>query len=301
MANAPRLYLRRVTRNMNIAVASGKGGTGKTTVATNLAYVASHNGRDVAILDCDVEEPNAGVFLGPEPADCTAICTSFPRVDEDRCTLCGECGGFCRYSAIACLGKKVLVFPELCHACGGCSLICPERAITEASREIGHLEVGRAGAIRFVQGTLNIGEAKSPPVIRAVKAAAPKADLIIRDVPAGTSCPVVESVRDCDLVLLVTEPTPFGLNDLRLAVEMVCALGLPFGVVINRADIGDRRVRQYCESEGIEVLAEIPNDRAVAEAYSRGELISEVSPVYAASFTNLLEAVATVHTVQTRD
>jgi MinD superfamily P-loop ATPase len=290
-----------MTRKMNIAVASGKGGTGKTTVATNLAYVASRSGRDVAFLDCDVEEPNAGLFLNPEITDCTAICTPFPRVDEERCTLCGECSGFCRYSAIACLAKKVLVFPELCHACGGCSLICPEKAIAEVPRQIGHLEAGRASAIRFVRGILNVGEAKSPPVIRAVKAATPEADLIIRDAPPGTSCPVVESVRDCDLVLLVTEPTPFGLNDLKLAVKMACALGLPFGVVINRADIGDRRVENYCESEGIGILAEIPNDRAVAEAYSRGELISKVSPVYAALFTKLLEALATVHTVQSRD
>ncbi|MCK4659991.1 MAG: ATP-binding protein [Phycisphaerae bacterium] len=276
---------------MKIAIASGKGGTGKTTVATNLAYVASRNGRSVAYLDCDVEEPNGHIFLKPEITHREPVGMLIPRVDEEKCTLCGKCGDICQYSAIVCVGQKVLVYPELCHACGGCWLVCPEDAITEVPREMGVLESGRAGAVQFVQGTLNIGEAMSPPVIKAVKAAAPEAELVIADAPPGTSCPVIESIRDCDFVLLVTEPTPFGLNDLKLAVEMVRALKLPFGVLINRADVGDRGVHLYCRGEHVKILAEIPDDRRIAEAYSRGELICDALPEYAASFAKLLQDV----------
>ena len=285
---------------MKIAIASGKGGTGKTTLATNLAYVASRNGQCVAYLDCDVEEPNGRIFLKPEVTHSESVSTLIPQVDEAKCTLCGECDEICQYSAIVHLGTKVLVFPELCHACGGCSLVCPDDAITEVPREIGRLEMGRAGPIQFVQGTLNVGEAMSPPVIKAVKAAAPEVDLVITDAPPGTSCPVIESIRDCVFVLLVTEPTPFGLNDLKLAVEMVRALELPLGVVINRADLGDRGVRLYCRDEGIRVLAEIPDDRRVAEAYSRGELLCEALPDYAARFTDLLKVMVAEATIPAR-
>ncbi len=276
---------------MKIALASGKGGTGKTTVATNLAYVASRNGQSVAYLDCDVEEPNGHIFLKPEITSSKPVGNLIPRVDEEECTLCGKCGEICQYSAIVCVGQKVLVYPELCHACGGCLLVCPEDAITEVPREMGVLETGRAGPIHFVHGLLNVGEAMSPPVIKAVKAAAPEVELVITDAPPGTSCPVIESVRDCDFVLLVTEPTPFGLNDLKLAVEMVRALKLPFGVLINRADVGDRAVHSYCRDERIKVLAEIKDDRKVAEAYSRGELICEALPGYQSLFEGLLEGV----------
>jgi MinD superfamily P-loop ATPase len=276
---------------MKMAVASGKGGTGKTTVATNLAYVASRDGRSVAYLDCDVEEPNGHIFLKPEITQRKPVGNLIPRVDEEKCTLCGKCGEICQYSAIVCLAKKVLVFPELCHACGGCRLVCPDHAITEIPREMGLLETGRAGAIQFVQGALNVGEAMSPPVIRAVKRAAPAADLVIIDAPPGTSCPVIESVRDCDFVLLVTEPTPFGLYDLKLAVDMVRVLELPFGVVINRAGLGDDALVSYCREEHIRVLAEIQDDRQVAEAYSRGELVCEALPDYEALFAGLLKRV----------
>ena len=276
---------------MKIAVASGKGGTGKTTVATNLAYMASRNGQSVAYLDCDVEEPNGHIFLKPEITHREPVGILIPQVDEGKCTLCGKCGEICQYSAIICVGKKVLVYPELCHACGGCSLVCPEGAIVEVPREMGLLETGQAGAIQFAQGLLNIGEAMSPPVIKVVKAAASETDLVITDVPPGTSCPVIESIRDCDFVLLVTEPTPFGLNDLKLAVEMVRLLELPFGVLINRADVGDRGVHSYCHEEHIKILAEIPDDRKVAEAYSRGEMICEVLPNYQALFAQLLKDV----------
>jgi len=273
---------------VKIAIASGKGGTGKTTVATNLAYVASKNGRAVAYLDCDVEEPNGHLFLKPEIAERSPVGHLIPHVDEDKCKNCGQCGEICQYSAIVCLGQKVLVYPELCHACGGCMRVCPSDAITEVAREIGTLEVGSAGTIRFVHGLLNIGEAMSPPVIRAVKDAAPDVDLLLVDAPPGTSCPVIESVRDADFIVLVTEPTPFGLNDLKLAVDMVRVLGLRFGVVINRSDSGDDAVRRYCESDGIGILAEIPDDRQVAEAYSRGLMASEALPDYRARFEELL-------------
>jgi len=276
---------------MNIAVASGKGGTGKTTVATNLAYLASRNGGTVAYLDCDVEDPNGHIFLRPTITERKAIGNLIPRVDDEKCTSCGECGRICQYSAIVCLGEKVLVFPELCHGCGGCTLVCPADAITEVVRETGILEAGTSGPIRFVRGLLNIGEAMSPPLIRAVKAATPPVDTVIIDVPPGTSCPVVESVRGSDYVILVAEPTPFGLNDLKLAAEMVRTLKLSFGVVINRADLGDGALLSYCREKRIDVLEEIPDDRRIAEAYSRGEIISQALPSLQATFLSILTKV----------
>ena len=260
---------------MEVAIASGKGGTGKTTLATSLVVVASRQGRSAAYVDCDVEEPNGHLFLKPAIAERTPVTTPVPRVIEEACQHCGQCGEICQYSAIVCLGPKVLVYPELCHGCGGCALVCPNQAIVEVPREIGVVERGQAGPVEFVQGLLNVGEAQSPPVIRAVKAAAPDVDWLIIDAPPGTSCPVIAAVRGCDFVVLVTEPTPFGLNDLVLAVETMRQLGLPFGVVINRADVGDGRVTDYCATEGIPVLLEIPDDRRIAEAYSRGKLAVE--------------------------
>ena len=277
---------------MKIAVASGKGGTGKTTVAVNMVFVASHDGQTAAYLDCDVEEPNGHIFLKPEITGSKPVGNLIPKVDEAKCTHCGRCAEICQYNAIVCLGKKVLVFPELCHSCGGCSLVCPEHAITEMLRVMGQVEIGTAAPARFVQGQLNIGEAMSPPVIRAVKGNIPAVDLVVIDAPPGTSCPVIESIRGCDFVILVTEPTPFGLNDLRLAVEMVRALRYSFGVVINRANLGDDGVKRYCRQNGIRILAEIPDDRRIAEAYSRGEMICEVLPDYRTTFTGLLDDVA---------
>jgi len=276
---------------MRIAIASGKGGTGKTTVAVNLAFVAARDGRSVTYLDCDVEAPNGHIFLKPQITGTSAVYSMVPKVDEGRCSLCRRCAEVCRFSAIVCIGTQVLVFPELCHACGGCSLVCEDRAITEVRREVGALAVGNSGRIQFVQGRLNLGEVKSPHVIKAVKAAAPPAELSIIDAPPGTSCPVIESVRDSDFVLLVTEPTPFGLHDLKLAVELVRALELAFGVIINRADAGDGAVRAYCREERIEVLAEIPNDREIAEAYSRGELICQTLPRYDSLFGEISSAI----------
>jgi len=273
---------------MKIAVASGKGGTGKTTVATNLAYVASRNGHSVAYLDCDVEEPNGHIFLKPHITESRTIGTLIPQVDETQCIQCGKCGEICQYSAIVCIGEKVLVYPELCHGCGGCALVCPVDAIREVTREMGLLQAGHAGEIQFVHGVLNIGEVMSPPLIKAVQAAAPEVDLVIVDAPPGTSCPVIESVKDSDFVVLVTEPTPFGLNDLKLAVEMVRALDLPFAVVITRADLGDRATPAYCEENDIRILAEVRDDRRIAEAYSHGTIACTAIPEYGSLFLRLL-------------
>jgi len=263
---------------MVIAVASGKGGTGKTTVATNLAVTLARRGRTTCYLDCDVEEPNGHIFLKPEITGSTSVGVPVPEVDMDRCTGCGKCGDICQYSAIVCINKKVLTFPELCHGCGGCSLVCPEEAISEVPREVGIIEEGMSDGVRFVHGRLRVGEAMSPPLIREVKKRVPGEGVAIVDVPPGTSCPVIEAVKGVDFVILVTEPTPFGLNDLELAVGMVRELGLPMGVLINRSDVGDARVNKYCEREGIELLLEIPDDRKVAEAYSKGEMAVDAMP-----------------------
>jgi len=276
---------------MIVAVASGKGGTGKTTLATNLAYVASQAGREVAYLDCDVEEPNGHIFLRPAVEEERPIEKPIPVVDAALCTYCGACAQACRFGAVASLPEQTLVFPELCHACGGCALVCPADAIGEVPRTIGTLRLGCSGRVRFVEGVLNVGEAMSPPAIRAVKAASPPDGLVLLDAPPGTSCPVVETVRGCDLVLLVTEPTPFGLHDLSLAVEMVRAMRLPLGVVINRSDLGDGRLREYCRGHRVPVVAEIPDDRAVAEAYSRGELVAETVAGFAGHVRALLERI----------
>lgn len=276
---------------MQIAVASGKGGTGKTTIATNLAYAASISGLVTSYLDCDVEEPNGHLFLKPEITGSRKVAELKPEIDPELCTHCGLCERICRFNALVCLEKEVLVFPEICHSCGGCALVCPSKAISEVPREIGRVESGKSGKINFAGGLLNIGETMSPPVIREVKKCFPEAELRIVDSPPGTSCPVIESVRGSDYVVLVTEPTPFGLNDLKLAVELLEKLGIPFGVVINRVGIGTQETWQYCENREIDILLEIPEDRYVAECYSRGELMSLKSAEYGAGFTGLLKTL----------
>ena len=274
---------------MIIAVASGKGGTGKTTVAVNLARV---RGAGVRLLDCDVEEPNAHLFLkGDLCCEPETVSIPVPEVDESLCDGCGECSRFCAYKALAVLAKRVLVFPEMCHGCGGCRLVCPKGAIREVAKRIGVVETLRSGDITLIQGRLDVGVAMSPPLIRAVKAKIPKEGDAILDAPPGTSCPVIATLRETDYVVLVTEPTPFGLNDLKLAVAVVRELRLPFGVVVNRAGSGDDRVQDYCRAEWITVLAEIPDDRRVAEAYSRGELAVDALPEYRELFQSLFNKI----------
>lgn len=271
---------------MIIAVASGKGGTGKTTISVNLAKVL---GNGVRLLDCDVEAPNAQLFLNGSLRDVQTVTVPVPEVDESKCDACGECSRFCRYNAIVSFGTKPLVFGDLCHGCGGCTLVCPQNAIHEIGRPIGVVETFDAGDVTVVQGRLNVGVSSSPPLIRAVRAHAGNGSDLILDAPPGTSCPVITALRGTDFVVLVTEPTPFGLNDLELAVAMVRELGIPFGVVINRYGIGDDRVRHFCVREEIPVLLEIPDDRRIAEAYSRGELIADAVPGYRDAMRALLE------------
>ena len=277
---------------MKIAIASGKGGTGKTTIATNLAASISQAGMKVQYLDCDAEEPNGHIFLKPEIESSEDVTVGVPEVDQEKCTGCGRCGQLCQYSAIVCVKGKVLVFEELCHSCGGCMAICPEGAIVEKQRKIGIAEFGKSNGMYFGHGKLNIGAIQTPALIRYVKHKAINDGVTILDVPPGTSCPVIEAIKGSDFVLLVTEPTPFGLNDLELAVGMVRELKLPFAVTINRSDIGDDAVVKYCRKEGIEVQLEIPNDRKVAEAYSVGKMIIDVLPDYKKEFAGLYESVS---------
>ncbi|MBM4164448.1 MAG: (4Fe-4S)-binding protein [Lentisphaerae bacterium] len=275
---------------MKLAIASGKGGTGKTTVAVNLAWTLADMGKGVQYLDCDVEEPNGHIFLNPQITTTAAVGIPVPVVDEATCTACRTCAEICQYHAIAVL-KKTLVFPELCHGCGGCVLVCPAGALREETRLIGVVETGQADGVAFVQGRLNVGEPMAPPLIRAVRKKAILDGIAILDAPPGTSCPVVTTVRDADYVLLVTEPTPFGLNDLKLAVEMLRQLRLRHGVVINRADIGDQQVRAFCAAERIPVLLELPDDRRVAEIYSRGQMAVHVLPEWRTLFLDLWKSM----------
>ena len=275
---------------MIISVASGKGGTGKTLVATSLALSLKED-FEVHILDCDVEEPNDHVFLKPEILGRGSVCIPVPKVDRAKCTLCGECAKICVYHAILVMGKQVLLFPQLCHGCGACSYLCPEKAIGEEDRETGILEWGRSDRIGFVHGKLNVGEAMAPPVIRKVKDGIRDGGVIIRDVPPGTSCPVVEAVKGSDFCLLVTEPTPFGLNDLKLAVEMVLELDIAFGVVLNRAGVGDAGVEGYCDKEGIPILLTIPLDTDIARIYSCGIPLVEGLPQWMPRFRGLFNRV----------
>lgn len=269
---------------MIISIASGKGGTGKTTVATNMAVSL---GGDVQLLDCDVEEPNAHLFIHPVINEVKTITTPVPEVDMEKCNLCGKCGEICQFKAIVVIGETVLPFPEMCHSCGGCMEVCPEKAITETGRELGVIERGRWNGLEFVHGKLRVGEAMSPPLIRKVREYARPEALTIIDAPPGTSCPVITTMKGTDFVLLVTEPTRFGLHDLKLAVGAVRTLGIPCGLVINRSDMGDDKVKIYAEKENLPILMEIPFDRKIAEAYSRGDMIVEVMPEWKEKFLKL--------------
>ena len=273
---------------MIISVASGKGGTGKTTVATNLAVSM---GTGVQLLDCDVEEPNAHLFVSPVIEQSESVFTAVPEIDKDKCTLCRKCSDICRFKVIAIAGKTILTFPELCHSCGGCMAVCPEGAITEVGRELGLVEQGTFDAGDFVHGRMRIGEAMSPPLIKKVRERVKPGNINIIDAPPGTSCPVIAAMKDTDFVLMVTEPTPFGLHDLKLAVEAVKLLGIPHGLVINRSDLGNDDVWQYARTENLPILMEIPFDRAIAEAYSQGRLMVEAMPAWKGKFQELFSRI----------
>ncbi len=281
---------------MIISIASGKGGTGKTLVSTNLARMI---GEKAQILDCDVEEPNSHLFLHPQMDECQKVNAPVPEIDLQKCTFCRKCMDICRYGAIAVAGETVVTFPELCHSCGGCMAICPENAVTEKDRSLGIVEAGAienngSAAIRFVRGLMDIGQVMAPPIIKQVRTHQDPDKINIIDAPPGTSCPVIAAMKGADFVVLVTEPTPFGLHDLTLAVGAVRLLGIPHGLIINRAGMGNDDVMAYAQKENIPVLMEIPFDRRIAESYSKGELIVSSLPEYQEKFLTLLEKITTI-------
>ena len=273
---------------VKIAIASGKGGTGKTTVSVSLALSAE---QAVQYVDCDVEEPNGHIFLQPDITHSQEIFLEVPQIIEDKCTYCAKCRDLCRFNAITVFGKTIMSFPELCHSCGGCFLVCPEEAIVEQQRLIGVKEKGTSGEISFVHGRLRVGEAMAVPLIEAVKDECADDRLIIIDAPPGTSCPVVATINNADYTLLVTEATPFGLHDLKLAVGVLRKLDRPFGVIINRSDIGDTKTEKWCLEEDIKIHLKIPFDRQIAEGYAAGKPLIESRPELRATFVSLLEEI----------
>jgi MinD superfamily P-loop ATPase len=271
---------------MKITIASGKGGTGKTTVAVNLAWTLAQSGRTVSLLDCDVEEPNDHLFLNPEFTNSEPVTVPKPVLNQDRCTGCGRCAEICAYNAIAVIKGNVLIFPELCHACGACSLLCPEQALREEPFPIGTVEFGifrgSSGerSFTFSHGVLNVGESIAPKVIQAVKNTAPRETtrggerITLIDASPGTACPVVQSLKDSDACILVTEATPFGLHDLKLALALSLQMRIPTGIVINRSGGDDSLIDTYARSQSVPVIGRIPFRREYAERYSRGEILA---------------------------
>ncbi len=274
---------------MVITIASGKGGTGKTSVAVNLAQTAITAGHDVQVMDADVEAPNTHLFLKPTITSETAVNALIPQVDENACTLCGACSDVCEFHAIGVFGTSIMVFPELCHACGGCTLACPEKAITEIEHPIGLLRAGLTGdSAEFIEGRLKIGEAKAPPIIREVKKHINREKMTIIDAPPGNSCPVVEAMKASDFIVLVTEPTPFGFHDLRMTFDVVREMDIPFGLVVNKAGMGDRAVYDFCQEHDIPILMEIPFRRELAGTYASGKTWVNLFPDMKEKFTELL-------------
>ena len=275
-----------------ISIASGKGGTGKTSVAVALATSLQE---PVQLLDCDVEAPNGHIFMKPRWENKETIYAQIPVVDETKCTYCRACSRLCQFKAILVLGETILTFPEMCHACGGCFLVCEPKALNPGKKELGEIEEGWSGAIRFVHGRLRVGEPMSPPLIREVKRRIKNDALAILDAPPGTSCPVIQTVKGSDYTILVTEPTPFGLYDLKLAVAALGSLNIPFGVILNRADIGDKEVQVYLQSKGIPLLMEIPFDRKIAEGYAKGQSLIEIRPEWKEKFQKLFHEILKGH------
>lgn len=273
---------------MIITVASGKGGTGKTTVAVNMALSLGN----VQLLDCDVEEPNANILLNSTINNTKPVYTNYPVISEELCNYCGKCASFCCFNALFVASKTAMVFPELCHSCGGCTLVCPKNAITEKRRKIGTISNGEIKDINIVYGELNVGEAMAVPLIRAVKNEIDQGKTVLIDAPPGTACTLVASVHETDYCILVTEPTPFGLHDLKITVQVLRDLNVPMGVIINRAGIGDTSIYDYCEKEEIPLLLEIPFDKKIAELYSRGvPFVSEMTE-WKKKFVNILKRIS---------
>ncbi len=279
--------MKKVGSILNIAIASGKGGTGKTSVAVNLALSLEN----VQVLDCDVEEPNVHLLLNPEIVQSSPVELQIPKIIENLCDYCGDCSDFCKYNALFIAGETILVFPELCHSCGGCSLICPKNAIKEETRKIGRILQGSSERVDVVIGEINVGEALVVPVIAAVKKRINENSITILDAPPGSACSLVETVYGTDFCVMVTEPTPFGLHDLAVAVEIVQELGIPIGVVVNFAGIGDRGVYDFCEEKGIPIMMEIPFSRRIAELYSNGIPFVKEMPEWKNKFQKLIERV----------
>ena len=272
---------------MIITIASGKGGTGKTTVAVNMALSLEN----VQLLDCDVEEPNSHILLQPTIHEIKPVFTKIPVISEELCDYCGKCSAFCAYNALFVAPKTVMIFPEICHSCGGCILVCPKNAITEKERQIGVIKKGEANGVEIVYGELNVGEPMAVPLIREVKKQMKNNKTVVIDAPPGTACSLVASVYNSDYCILVTEPTPFGLHDLKITVQVLKELGIPIGVIINRAGIGDRKVHEYCEKEAISLLLEIPFSKKIAELYSRGIPFVTEMPSWKKKFQKLLDDI----------
>ncbi|MGB9914826.1 MAG: ATP-binding protein [Candidatus Bathyarchaeales archaeon] len=272
---------------MIIAVASGKGGTGKTSVAVNMAVSVGN----VKLLDCDVEEPNAHLLLHPEISRKEPVYTFIPKINKTLCNFCGKCANFCQFNAILAIAEEILVFPELCHSCGGCAIVCHKKAITWERHRVGTLHFGVADNVLLVYGELKVSKPLAVPVIKAVKKHINEAKTVILDSPPGTSCPFVETVKGSDFCLLVTEPTPFGLHDLKIAVEVLRKLAVPFGVIVNRADIGEKKLYDYCREKNIRIMLEIPYQRRIAELYSLGVPFSLEMPEWKEKFQALYSEI----------
>jgi MinD superfamily P-loop ATPase len=272
---------------MIVAVASGKGGTGKTSVAVNMALSVGN----VQLLDCDVEEPNAYLFLKPKINKTQVVTVSVPVVNEKLCNRCGKCADFCQYNALFVGTDKVLVFPDLCHSCGGCALVCPAEAISEEPHRIGTLTHASTDDIELVYGELDVQRPMAVPIIAEVKRQIKEGKNVILDSPPGTSCPVIQTVKGSDFCVLVTEPTPFGLHDLKIIVQVLENMNIPFGVVVNRAGAGDKKVHEFCREKNIPVLLEIPYDKRIAELYSRGIPFSREMPEWKTKFQELFKTV----------
>lgn len=274
---------------MKIAIASGKGGTGKTTVAVNLALSIPNS----QLIDCDVEEPNCNLFLNKELEPIASSEITVPNIDEELCTYCRKCSQMCRFNAIATLPEKIILFPTLCHSCGGCILVCPENAILGKEKCTGIISrpADMEDHPRLYEGVLNIGESMASPVIKELKKWIEPNTVAIIDSPPGTGCPVMTTLENTDHCILVTEPTPFGLHDLRLAVEMVKMMNIPFGVIINRSEQGNLIIEEYCDKENIDVMMRIPLNKRIAELYSQGMPFVEEMPEWKERFSDLFEKI----------